>query len=152
MRVDATVNELLEPYLDPFEPQEATALADREGIVVRQAECAPLRLVLVMIDGMPWGFVPGYLAHVDPVDGADKQPAMKGEGVAPAFDPYREPLSMGDTVQGMDGRIGHVTRAERRRLGVVFEGGSAWCGDLVWRCSFRIIRKAGDCGQDGCPF
>jgi hypothetical protein len=42
----------------------------------------------------------------------------------------------------MDGRIGRVTLVGPQRLGLVFERGSAWCGDLNWRGSFRLLAKA----------
>ncbi|WP_029000950.1 hypothetical protein [Azohydromonas australica] len=149
--VDATADELREQYLEPFAPEEVVALAGREGVVVGYAGCASLELVVVMIDGVPWAFMPAYLAHVQSAEGDEGQAAVTDEGVATAFDPYREPLAVGDTVQGMDGRVGCVTLAERRRLAVVFEHGSAWCGDLVWRCLFQLIRKAGERRRDGCP-
>jgi hypothetical protein len=46
----------------------------------------------------------------------------------------------------MDGRIGRVTLVEPHRLGVVFERGSAWCGAMNWRGSFRPLAKAGAWG------
>ena len=64
--------------------------------------------------------MPTYLAHSGLAQRQDKHAATMGERAAPAFDPYREPLAVGDTVQGMDGRTGRVTLAELRRLGVVF--------------------------------
>jgi hypothetical protein len=126
--VDATAEELLEQYLEPFAPQDVAALTGRKGIVAGYAGCASLGLLVVMIEGVPWGLMPAYLSHACPVQDDDGQSAITGTSGAPAFDPYRRPLVVGDTVQGMDGRIGRVTMAEQRRLGVVFEHGSAWCG------------------------
>jgi hypothetical protein len=153
VRVDATADDLLEQDLNRFEPEEAAALAGREGVVVEHSGCALLGLVLVMLDGVPWVFMPAYLAPVCPAEGDDELAAMAGEGAATAFDPYSEPLALGDTVQGMDGRIGRVTLVQAQRLGVVFERGSAWCGDMNSRGSFRLLAKAGAWGcPDGCPF
>ncbi|WP_029001853.1 hypothetical protein [Azohydromonas australica] len=153
VRVDASADDLLEQDLNPFEPEEAAALAGREGIVVEHSGCASLGLVLVMLDGVPWAFMPAYLARVCPAEGDDELAAMAGEGAATAFDPYSEPLALGDTVQGMDGRVGRVTLVELQRLGVVFERGSTWCGDMNWRASFQLLVKAGawNCPA-GCPF
>jgi hypothetical protein len=153
VRVDATADDLLEQDLNRFEPEEAAALAGREGVVVEHSGCASLGLVLVMLDGVPWAFMPAYLAPVCPAEGDDELAAMAGEGAATAFDPYSEPLALGDTVQGTDGRIGRVTLVQAQRLGVVFERGSAWCGDMNWRASFRLLAKAGAWGcPAGCPF
>jgi hypothetical protein len=153
VRVDATADDLLEQDLNRFEPEEAAALAGREGVVVEHSGCASLGLVLVMLDGVPWAFMPAYLAPVCPAEGDDELAAMAGEGAA-AFDPYGEPLAVGDTVQGMDGRIGRVTLVESQRLEVVFERGSAWCGgDMNWRGTFRLLAKAGAWGHPAnCPF
>jgi hypothetical protein len=153
VRVDATADDLLEQDLNPFEPEEAAALAGREGVVVEHMGCAWLGLVLVMLDGVPWAFMPAYLARVCPAEGDDELAAMAGEGAATAFDPYTEPLALGDTVQGMDGRIARVTLVQTQRLGVVFERGSAWCGPSYWRGSIRLLAKAGAWGcPAGCPF
>ncbi|NML16978.1 hypothetical protein [Azohydromonas caseinilytica] len=153
VRVSATVGELLEQEQHSFEPEEAATLAGREGVVVEHAGCASLGLVLVMLDGMPWAFMPAYLARVCPAEGDDELAAMAGEGAATAFNPYSEPLALGDTVQGLDGRVGRVTLVQARRLGMVFEHGSAWTGDVAWRTSFRLLAKAGAWGcPDGCPF
>jgi hypothetical protein len=152
VRVDATADELLEQDPNPFEPEEAAALAGREGVVVEHSGCAWLGLVLVMLDGVPWAFMPAYLAQVCPAESDDELAAMAGEGTT-AFDPYTEPLALGDTVQGMDGRIGRVTVVEPRRLGMVYECGSAWCGPMYWRGSFRLLAKAVAWrSRDGCPF
>jgi hypothetical protein len=138
VRVTARAVELLQQEVFPFEPDEAAAVAGREGLVV------------VEFDGVQWSFMPGFLAPACPAEGDDEIAAMAG---SPAFDPYSEPLALGDTVQGMDGRIGRVALAEPQRLGVVFERGSAWCGDMVWRGSLRLLAKAGAWGYpDGCPF
>ncbi len=153
VRVDATADDLLEQDLNPFEPEEAAALAGREGVVVAHSGCASLGLVLVTLDGVPWAFMPAYLAPMPPAEGDDELAAMAGEGTACAFDPYTEPLAVGDTVQGMDGRIGRVTLVQAQRLGMVFEPGSAWCGPSYWRGSFRLLAKAGAWGcSNGCPF
>jgi hypothetical protein len=153
VRVDATADDLLEQDLNRFEPEEAAALAGREGVVVEHSGCASLGLVLVLLDGVPWAFMPAYLAWVCPAEGDDELAAMAGEGAATAFDPYSEPLALGDTVQGMDRRIGRVTLVQPQRLGVVFERGSAWCGDMNSRGSFRLLAKAGAWGcPDDCPF
>ncbi|WP_066336047.1 hypothetical protein [Azohydromonas lata] len=153
VRIDATADDLLEQDLNPFEPEEAAALAGREGVVVAYSGCASLGLVLVTLDGVPWAFMPAYLAPVCPAEGDDELVAMAGEGAATAFDPYSEPLSVGDTVQGMDGRIGRVTLVQPQRLGMVFEPGSAWCGPSYWRGSFRLLAKARAWGcPNGCPF
>jgi hypothetical protein len=112
VRVDATADDLLEQDLNPFEPEEAAALAGREGVVVEHMGCASLGLVLMMLDGVPWAFMPAYLAWVCPAEGDDELAAMAVEGAATAFDPYTEPLTLGDTVQGVDGRIGRVTLVE----------------------------------------
>jgi hypothetical protein len=83
-------------------------------------------------------------------EGDDEREAMTS---GPAFDPYSEPLALGDTVQGVDGRIGRVTLVEPQRLGVAFERGSAWCGDMNWRASFRLLAKASAWEYPGgCPF
>jgi hypothetical protein len=149
--VDATADELLDQDLNPFEPEEAPALVGRVGVVVEHSGCASLGLMLVMLDGVLWALMSAYLAPVSPTEGDDERAAMADS--APAFNPYNEPLALGDTVQGMDGRIGRVTLVERHRLGVVFERGSAWCGDMNWRGSFRLLAKADAWGRsDGCPF
>jgi hypothetical protein len=75
-----------------------------------------------------------------PAEGDDERQTMTS---GPAFEPYGEPLALGDTVQGMDGRIGRVSFIAPHRLGVAFEGGNAWCCDMVWRASFRLLAKAG---------
>ena len=79
----------------------------------------------------------------------------------PAFDAYTEPLALGDTVHGMDGRIARVTLVEPCRRGVVFKRGRALCGDMVWRASsgcwpilclqhdFQGARHDGRCGLNG---
>jgi hypothetical protein len=153
VRVDANADDLLEQDLNPFEPEEAAALAGRDGLVVEHSGCSSLGLVLVMLDGVPWAFMPANLAPVCPAEGDDELAAMAGEGAAAAFDPYSEPLVLGDTVQGMDGRIGRVTLVQAQRLGVAFERGSAWCGDMNSRRSFRLLTKAGAWGcPNGCPF
>jgi hypothetical protein len=147
VRVDATADDLLEQDLNPFEPEDAAALAGREGVVVEHTGCASLGLVLVMLDGEPWAFMPAYLSPICPAEGDDELAAMAGEGAATAFDPYSEPLGVGDTVQGLDGRIGRVTLVEPHRLDVMFERGSAWCGaDMNWRGAFRLLAKAGAWG------
>lgn len=153
VRVDATADDLLEQDLNPFEPEEAAALAGREGVVVEHSGCASLGLVLVMLDSVPWAFMPAYLVPACPVEGDDELAAMTSEGAA-AFDPYREPLAVGDTVQAMDGRIGRVTVVEPQRLDVVFEHGSPWCGgDTNCRGSFRLLARASAWGHPtGCPF
>jgi hypothetical protein len=74
---------------------------------------------------------------------------------ASAFDPYSEPLALGDTVQGMDGRIGRVTLAEPGRLAVVFDRGGAWMSCIACRSSFRLLAKAAATAwgsATGCPF
>jgi hypothetical protein len=50
-----------------------------------------------------------------------------------------------------------VTLVQAQRLGVAFERGSAWCGDMNWRASFRLLVKAASTpaawgSADGCPF
>ncbi|WP_029002042.1 hypothetical protein [Azohydromonas australica] len=153
VRVDATADDLLEQDLNPFEPEEAAALAGREGEVVEHSGCASLGLVLVMLDGVPWAFMPAYLVPACPAEGGDEMAATTGE-VAAAFDPYCEPLAVGDTVQAMDGRIGRVTVVAPQRLDVVFEHGSPWCGgDTNCRGSLRLLARAGAWGHPtGCPF
>jgi hypothetical protein len=150
VRVTARAVELLEQEVFSFEPDEAAAVAGREGLVLKCDCIEVLGLVVVEFDGVQWSFMPGFLAPACLAEGDDEIEAMAG---SPAFDPYGEPLALGDTVQGMDGRIGRVTLAEPQRLGVVFERGSAWCGDMVWRGSFRLLAKASAWGYpDGCPF
>ena len=152
VRVDAAVAELLVQEPCQFEAGEAQAAAGLEGVVTGYMACDALVLVVVQLGHGPWAFVPRYLAPV-PV------PATKGddkrEAVArgPAFDPYAEPLAVGDTVQGTDGRIGRVTLVEPQRLGVVFERGSAWCDDMNARGAFRLLAKASAWDHpDSCPF
>jgi hypothetical protein len=150
VRVTALAAELLEQEIFPFEPDEAAAVAGREGLVVKCEAIEVLGLVVVELGGVPWSFMPGFLAPACPAEGDDEREAL---ACGPAFDPYTEPLALGDTVQGLDGRIGRVTLVEPRRLGVVFKHGSAWCGDMVWRGSLRLLAKAGawNC-PDSCPF
>ncbi|WP_298233909.1 hypothetical protein [uncultured Azohydromonas sp.] len=150
VRVDATVGELLTHERHPFEPDEAAAVAGREGVVIGHPGCALLGLVLVRLDSEHWTFLPEYLVLAPPAEGDDEHAAMTS---SPAFDPYGEPLALGDTVQGMDGRIGRVSLIKPQRLGVVFERGGAWCGDMSCRGSFRLLVKASawEC-PNGCPF
>jgi hypothetical protein len=150
VRVTARAVELLEQELFPFEPDEAAAVAGREGLVLKCDYIEVLGLVVVEFDGVQWSFMPGFLAPACPAEGDDEIAAMAG---SPAFDPYSEPLALGDTVQGMDGRIGRVTLVEPQRLGVAFERGSAWCGDMVWRGSLRLLARADAWdSSNGCPF
>jgi hypothetical protein len=150
VRVRATMAELLAQEVYPFKPEEAMAVAGCEGVVVESATCSVLGLVLVLLEGQHWTFVPQYLT---PASGAQGEDERETTASGPAFDPYTEPLALGDIVQGMDGRIGRVTLVEPCRLGMVFERGSAWCGDMVWRASFRLLAKADAWGcSNGCPF
>ena len=50
----------------------------------------------------------------------------------------------------MDRYIGRATLIEPHRMGIVFERGSAWCGDVPWDDSFRLLAKA-KLGAGGCP-
>ena len=76
VRVDATLAELLDQHIYPFELEEAKAVAGCEGVVMEDGGCAPLGLVLVMLDGMPWVFMPAYLRHMPPAEGDDELAAM----------------------------------------------------------------------------
>jgi hypothetical protein len=147
VRVTARFAELLAQEVFPFEPDEAAAVAGREGLVAKCEAIEVLGLVVVELGGVPWSFMPGFLVLACPAEGDDELAAMAGEGTATASDPYTEPLALGDTVHGMDGRIGRVTLVEPQRLGVVFERRSAWCGDMNWRVSFRLLAKAGAWGR-----
>ncbi len=153
VRVSATLEELSHYDHEPFPALAAQAVLGREGIVVEHVLYGLLGLVGVELDGIAglvWGFMPEHLAWTCPAQGDDEREAMES---GPAFDPYGEPLALGDTVQGMDGRIGRVSLLEPQRVGVVFERGSAWCGDMNSRGSFRLLAKAGAWGcPDGCPF
>ncbi|WP_156901447.1 hypothetical protein [Azohydromonas australica] len=142
VRVVATLEQLVQYDCEPFPVLAAGYVMNREGRVVAHVLYALLGLVAVELDGLIWGFRPEHLAQV-------ALPA----GAAGGFDPYTEPLALGDTVQGMDGRVGRVTLVEPQRLGVAFERGSAWCGPMNWRGSFRLLAKAGawEC-PDSCPF
>lgn len=84
VRVDATADDLLEQDLNPFEPEEAAALAGLEGVVVEHLGCASLGLVLVELKGVPWAFMPAYLSRVCPAEGDDERAVMTGEGAATA--------------------------------------------------------------------
>jgi hypothetical protein len=139
VRVRATMAELLAQEIYPFKPEEAMAVAGCEGIVVESATCFVLGLVLVLLDRQHWTFVPQYLT---PASGALGEEGREAMASGPAFDPYSEPLALGDTVQGMDGCIGHVTLVEPQRLGVAFRGG-AWCGAVSQRGTLRLLSKAG---------
>ncbi len=157
VRVAATLQELSHYEHEPFPALAAWAVQGREGGVVEHVLYGLLGLVGVELDGMAglvWGFMPEHLARACPAEGDDEREALES---GPAFDPYGEPLALGDTVQGMDGRIGRVTLLQAQRLGVVFERGSAWCGDMNWRASFRLLAKAASTPEawgsaDGCPF
>jgi hypothetical protein len=151
VRVDATVAELLAPGACPGDACQIEAVAGREGVVAGYLACDALVLVVVQLDVGPSAFMPRYLALAVPAEGDDERAFMTSDGAATTFDPYGEPLAVGDTVQGMDGRIGRVSLVEPYRLGVVFEHGSAWCGDLVWRGSMRLLDKAKTAAPgDGC--
>jgi hypothetical protein len=150
VRVDATVAELLVQESCHLDAGEAQAAAGLEGVVMGYLECDALVLVVVQLGHGPWAFVPRYLASVPAAEGDDEREAVAR---GPAFDPYTDPLALSDTVQGMDGRIGRVTLIEPQRLGVVFERGSAWCGDLSARGSFRLLATAPAWGYpDSWPF
>jgi hypothetical protein len=141
--VTESVVDLLAQDLYPFEPHEAELLAGAQGIVMERqgSGCAELGLVVVVdIAGTPWCFLPAYLRRACLAEGDDERAAMADS--APAFDPYSEPLALGDTVQGLDGRIGRVTLAEPGRLAVVFDRGGAWMGCIACRSSFRLLAKA----------
>jgi hypothetical protein len=139
VRVTASVRQLELQESAPFLTTIAEAVTGREGVVVEHTVCKQLALVAVEMDGQTWGFMPAHLEAADPAEGDDEREAMAG---GPSFDPYAEPLALGDTVQGMDGRIGCVTFIEPQRLGVMFERGSAWCGDMNRRGSFRLLARA----------
>jgi hypothetical protein len=139
VRVHATLMQLLVQEVYPFTHDDAEAVMGCEGVVMEDTGCAALRLVVVSMPGEPWAFMPAFLQLVTAGEGDDERQAMTS---GPAFDPYCEPLVVGDTVQGMDGRIGRVTLVKSHRLGVVYERGSAWCGDMNWRGSFRLLAKA----------
>jgi hypothetical protein len=147
--VTESVLDLLAQDLYPFEPDEAELLAGAEGFVVERqgSDCAELGLVVVDIAGTPWCFLPAYLTRACPAEGDDERAAVADS--APAFDPYSEPLALGDTVQGLDGRIGRVTLAEPERLAVVFDRGGAWIGCIACRSSFRLLAKV---TATGSPF
>jgi hypothetical protein len=159
VRVTATLEELSSYDHEPFPALAAWAVQGREGGVVEHVLYGLLGLVGVELDGMAglvWGFMPEHLARACPAEGDGEREAMES---GPSFDPYGEPLALGDTVQGMDGRIGRVTLVQAQRLGVVFERGSAWCGDMNWRASFRLLAKAAPTtaaaawgSTEGCPF
>jgi hypothetical protein len=148
VRVAATLEELAQYDCEPFPVLAAGAVMGREGRVVAHILYALLGLVAVELDGLVWGFRPEHLARLaSPADAAG------------AFDPYTEPLALGDTVQGMDGRTGRVTLVEPLRLGMAFERGGAWCGSMNWRGSFRLLAKAEPMptaaawgSANGCPF
>jgi hypothetical protein len=155
VRVTESVVDLLAQDLYPFEPHEAELVAGAQGIVVERqgSGCAELGLVVVDIAGTPWCFLPAYLARACPAEGDDERAAMADS--APAFDPYSESLALGDTVQGLDGRIGRVTLAEPGRLAVVFNRGGTWMGCIACRSSFRLLAKATATtwgSATGCPF
>ena len=142
VRVTATLEELAQYDFEPFPVLAANAAMGREGRVVEHILYGLLGWVAVELDGLVWGFRPEHLALV-----ASSATAAGG------FDPYTEPLALGDTVQGMDGRIGRVTLVQAQRLGVAFDRGSAWCGPMNWRGSFRLLAKASAWEfPDGCPF
>jgi hypothetical protein len=142
VRVDATVVELLTQGACPGDARQIEAVAGREGVVAGYLACDALVLVVVQLDAGPWAFMPRYLALAVTAESDDERAFMTSDEAATTFDPHGEPLAVGDTVQGMDGRIGRVSLVEPHRLGVVFECGSAWCGDLVWRGSMRLLAKA----------
>jgi hypothetical protein len=151
--VDVSAVELLAQEVFPFDPEDARPLAGCEGVVIEERQCTSLGLVLVRLNGEPWAFMPAYLRRVTPAEGDDEREAMAS---GPAFDPYGEPLALGDTVQCMDGRIGRVTLVEPQRMGMVFECGSAWCGPTYRRSSFRLLAKAAPTvaawsSANGCP-
>jgi hypothetical protein len=139
VRVDVRLAELMPQGARPGDACQAEAVAGCEGVVAGYLACDALTLVVVDLDSGPWAFMPQYLAPASLAEGDDERAAMAS---GPAFDPYSEPLALGDTVQGMDGRIGRVSLVEPYRLSVVFERGSAWCGDMVWRGSLRLLAKA----------
>lgn len=154
VRVSATVAQLRQQHVFAFAAPVAHAVAGREGVVVECLQSLALTLVVVALDGEHWTFVPEYLAPVPPAEGDDEREAIAR---GPAFDPYSEPLALGDTVQDMDGRIGRVTLIEPRRLGVVYGRGSAWCGHMNHRGSLRLLAKAAPPATawgstNGCPF
>jgi hypothetical protein len=153
--VTESVVDLLAQDLYPFEPHEAELVAGAQGIVVERqgSDCAELGLVVVDIAGTPWCFLPAYLTRACPAEGDDERAAVADS--APAFDPYSEPLALGDTVQGMDGRIGRVTLAEPGRLGVEFDRGGVWTGCISYRSSFLLLAKAAATAwgnATACPF
>ncbi|WP_157270608.1 hypothetical protein [Azohydromonas aeria] len=154
VRVHATAAQLLAQEVYAFEPEEVAAVLDGEGVVMEDGGCAALGLVVVAMKSEPWAFMPAFLRLVPAAEGDDECEAMTS---GPAFDPYREPLALGDTVQGTDGRIGRVTLIEPQRLGVAFERGGGWCGDMGCRGSLRLLAKAAPMpatwgSTDGCPF
>lgn len=146
-RVSAAVAELLEQKVFPFGPEDARALAGRKGVVVEDRQCSMLGMVALLLDGEPWAFMPAYLQHVPPAEGDDERQAMAH---GPAFDPYREPLGLGDTIEWFDGCIGVVTYIEPERLGVTFLGGSAWFGHVTQRSSLRLLTKAAPADGRSC--
>lgn len=141
VRVVATLEQLAQYDCEPFPVLAAGYVMNREGRVVAHVLYGLLGWVAVELDGLVWGLRPEHLA------------LLASPAGAVGFDPYTEPLALDDTVQGMDGRIGRVTLVEPQRLGVAFERGSAWCGPMNWRGSFRLLAKASawEC-PDGCPF
>lgn len=154
VRVHATLRQLLTQEVYPFTHDDAEAVMDAEGVVMQDAGCAALGLVVVSMPGEPWAFMPAFLQLVPAAEGDDECAAMTN---GPAFDPYREPLAVGDTVRGMDGCTGRVTLVEPQRLGVSFDCGSEWTGAASWRSSFHLIAKAPPApatwgSADGCPF
>lgn len=139
VRVCAAAAELLAQEVFPFAPEDARALAGCEGEVIEDRQCSKLGLVLLLLDRGPWAFMPAYLQHLPASEGDDEPKALAS---GPSFDPYSEPLAVGDTVRGRDGCIGRVMLVEPQRLGVSFECGSDWCGAASWRSSFRLLAKA----------
>jgi hypothetical protein len=123
-----------------FDAGEAQAAAGLEGVVTGYLACGARVLVVVQPEHGLWAFVPRYLAPVPAAEGDDEREATAS---GPSFDPYGEPLALGDTVQCMDGRIGLVTSIEPQRLGVAFDGGGAWCGAMSQRGTLRLLAKAG---------
>jgi hypothetical protein len=65
--------ELLAQEVYPFKPEEAMAVADCEEVVVESATCSVLGVVLVLLEGQHWTFVPQYITPASGAQGEDER-------------------------------------------------------------------------------